>query len=303
VCETRNNLALEIFDQHSHETVVSLATFMGIKIKDTDLAEILDRSEQATRNQAITGFLRQDNSSLKMKAAADIIQLIEREKRHTGDSITARQAYFAGIEAKEVQKFAKSYERASILESLTSEEERGVFHKLTSYDQASHMTKTAYQACLEECTEKSSPHSQVTQIKPWETSKFSNYLSAVKHQDSLAHEIQKSYHHQVISKVAGILEISQKGLDVESHRHALRQMVQTFTSGDRTGAAHELLNWLEFDRHSDFKHTFKVLREHDLWPKDVQRALEEFQRKKRDLRQEVRSIGKQPVRVMTKSCV
>jgi len=64
-------------------------------------------------------------------------------------------------------------------------------------------------------------------------------------------------------------------------------------------AGQELQNWLEFDRHSDHKHTFKVLREQDIWPRNIQESLQQFFEKKREWRQDEHRSVKDAARTKT----
>jgi hypothetical protein len=290
-CDIRNETAVQIFNQHNHEDVLQLADVMGIKFKEVELEGIFARCEQATRKTYIQDYLAAgDDKDKKGQAAVDLLKLVDFErksdKQNGSVSVTATQAYYAGIDLKALQATAFEHKRESYLRSLTNEgagnesasEEVKIFYALQDYEEASRAAKKAYVACLEEAKTKA--------VKPWETTMFKDYLTLINKQDGIAHDLLATTDTRVLSKVAQGMAISLKGLDVEAHRHSLRGTLQTFTEGDRTNvpmAAHELLNWLEFDRHADFKHTFKVLREQDLFPKDIKASLAEFHEKKRAL--------------------
>ena len=286
-CNSRNDIALEVFDQRDQNQVISMAEAMGMRFKETELQEIFSRCEQATRTNNIISYQKGKDAEAKGQAAATLNQMIKFERKNNGGvSITAQQAFHSGIDFKELQATAFEYGRAGVLASLSTKKERDLFHTLESYEQLSHTVKTAYKECIDESKEKST---KSLEVKPWETEKFKEYISLVSIQDEKAYEIIKGHDAGSINRIAKEMGISPKKLDVEAHRHSLRQTVQTFTEGDRTNvpmAAREVLNWLEFDRHSDHKHTFKVLREQGLWPNDIQKGLQQFFEKKREWRQE-----------------
>ncbi len=286
-CNSRNEIALEVFDQRDHNQVISMAEAMGMRFKETELQEIFSRCEQATRTNNIISYQKGKDAEAKGQAAAILNQMIKFERKNNGGvSITAQQAFPSGIDFKELQATAFEYGRAGVLASLSTKKERDLFHTLESYEQLSHTVKIAYKECIDESKEKST---KSLEVKPWETEKFKEYISLVRIQDEKAYELIKGHDVGSINRIAKEMGIFPKKLDVEAHRHSLRQTVQTFTEGDRTNvpmAAREVLNWLEFDRHSDHKHTFKVLREQDLWPKDIQEGLQKFFEKKRECRHE-----------------
>ncbi|MEI8295932.1 MAG: DUF6371 domain-containing protein, partial [Alphaproteobacteria bacterium] len=283
-CDARNQTALKVFNQRNHDDVLKLADAMGIKFKEVELEGIFVRCEQATRNAHIQEYLTSEDKDKKGQAAVDLLKLIDFERNYDKQqgniSVTARQAYYAGVDLKTLQATAFKHQREKHLQSLTAEEVK-IFHALQDYEEVSGTAKKTYVACLEEAKTKA--------CKPWETITFKDYLTLVTKQDLHAHKLLKESDTSVLSKVAQGMAISLKGLDVEAHRHSLRDVLQTFTEGDHTNvplAAYEILNWLEFDRHADFKHTFKVLREQNLFPKDIKASLEEFHDKKRVLRHE-----------------
>jgi hypothetical protein len=298
-CHSRNNLALEIFDQRDHAQVIAMAEAMGIRFKDVELDEIFSRCEQATRTRNIISYQNAKDPETKGQAAVAIKQMIEVEgrlpvegcpsfeKRDKGvSSKTAQQAYHAGIDFKELQIIAFDYGRSCVLKGLSSEKEIDIYHALEAYESALRPANRAYKGCIDESKTKTTKD---LEVKPWETGKFKEYISLVILQDEKAYELIKGYDVGSISKVAKEMGISVKKLDVEAHRHSLRQSLQTFTDGDRTNvpmAAYELLNWLDFDRHSDHKHTFKVLREQDFWPSNIENGLQQFFEKKRAWRHE-----------------
>jgi len=286
-CNARNDIALEVFDQRDHNEVLSMAEAMSMRFKETELQEIFSRCEQATRTNNIISYLKAEDVEAKGKAAASIRQMIEFERRDASSpSKTAQQAYHSGIDFKELQKTAFEYGRASLLKGLSSEKEVRIYHALEAYENAFRPANRVFKDCIEESKEKTTP---ALMVKPWETEKYKEYLSLVAIQDEKAYELVKGNDLTSINNIAKEMGISPKRLDVEAHRHSLRQTLQTYLEGDRTNvpmAAREVLNWLEFDRHSDHKHTFKVLREQDLWPNDIQKGLQEFFEKKREWRQE-----------------
>jgi len=286
-CHSRNDLTLEIFDQRDHNQVIAMAEAMGIKFKDVDLIEIFSRCEQAARTRHILSYQNAQDPEIKGQAAIAIRQMIEFERREKGvPSKTAQQAYHSGIDFKELQATAFSYGRSCVLKGLSSEKEIDVYHALEAYENALRPANKAYKGCIDESKEKTT---KGLDVKPWETEKFKEYISLVTIQDEKAYELIKGYDSGTVTKVAKQMGISPKKLDVEAHRHSLRQNLQIFMDGDRTNvpmAAQELLNWLEFDRHSDHKHTFKVLREQDIWPNDIQEGLQQFFEKKRGWRHE-----------------
>ncbi len=291
-CDSRNELTLEIFDQRDHNQVIGMAEAMGIRFKDVELEEIFSRCEQVTRTnnilsyQSANGPQGQDPET-KGKAAVALRQMINFERRDSSSpSPTARQAFYAGIDFKEMQTIAFQYGRSCVLKGLSSQEEIGIYHALEAYENALRPASRAYKECIEESKEKTTKD---LEVKPWETEKFKEYISLVTIQDEKAYELIKQYDAPTVTKVAQQMGISPKKLDVEAHRHSLRQTLQTFMEGDAKNgpmAGQELLNWLEFDRHSDHKHTFKVLREQDLWPKDIFESLQGFIEKKREWRYE-----------------
>lgn len=286
-CNSRNDIALEIFDQRDHNEVLSMVEAMGMRFKETELQEIFSRCEQATRKNNIISYNTTTDAEAKGKAAFTLRQMIEFERREAGSpSKTAQQAYHAGINLKELQQTALVYGRAEVKQHLTTRQDIELFHTLTTYEKSSLEVNKSYKECLEESKQRSTSS---LEIKPWKTEKYKKYISLVAVQDEQASQLIKGHGQGSVSKIAKEMGISVKKLDVESHRHSLRQTLQTFVDGDRTNvplAAKEILNWLEFDRHSDHKHTFKVLREQDLWPKDLQKALDGFFEKRRELRHE-----------------
>ena len=286
-CHSRNDLTLEIFDQRDHGQVLAMAESMGIRFKDVDLVEIFSRCEQATRTRHILSYQNAEDPETKGEAAIAIRQMIELERREKGSaSKTAQQAYHSGIDFKELQITAFNYGRSCVLKGLSSEKEVEIYHCLEAYENALRPANRAYKECIEESQAKTT---NGLEVKPWETDKFKEYISLVTIQDEKAHELIKGHDAHTVIKIAKQMGISPKKLDVEAHRHSLRQTLQTFTEGDRTNvpmAAKEVLHWLEFDRHSDYKHTFKVLREQDLWPNDIQEGLQHYFEKKRVWRQE-----------------
>lgn len=298
VCNSRNDIALEVFDQRDHNQVLAMAEAMGMRFKETELQEIFSRCEQATRTNNIISYLKAEDPEAKGKAAVTIRQMIEFERRESGSaSKTAQQAYHSGIDFKELQATAFDYGRSCILKGLSSEKEIQLYHSLEAYENAFRPANRAYKDCIDESKAKTTT---TLEVKPWETEKYKEYISLVAVQDEKAHQLIKGHDAGSINKIAKEMGISPKKLDVEAHRHSLRQMLQTFTEGDRTNvpmAAREVLNWLEFDRHSEHKHTFKVLREQDLWPDDVQKGLQQFFEKKREWRQEAQHELKDAAKV------
>ena len=264
-----------------------MAEGMGIRVKDIDLIEIFSRCEQATRTDNIISYLKGEDPETKGKAAAAVQQMIQFERREaTSPSKTAQQAYYSGIDFKELQISAFEYERSSVLKKLSSEKEIEVYHCLEAYENALKPATRAYKECIDESKEKTT---KILAVKPWETEKFKEYISLVTVQDEKAYDLIKGYDAPTVTKIARQMGIACKKLDVEAHRHSLRQTIQTYREGDHTNvpmAAYELLNWLNFDRHSDHKHTFKILKEQDLWPKDIQDGLQKFIEKKREWRHE-----------------
>lgn len=299
-CLARNDLALGIFDQRDYNQVLSMAEAMGIQFKDVELSEIFSRGTQAERSRRIAAYLKDETPESKGQAAIALRQMICLEKRQKEDvSPTARQVFYAGIDFKDMQTTAFEYERSRILKGLGSEKEIRVYRALGSYENAYGLTNRAYQECLEVAQEKTKPDKRV---KPWRTDKFKEYISLVTLQDEQAYRLINEYDANTVIKIAQQMGISVKKLDVEAHRHSLRQTLQTFIDGDRTNvpmAASEVLNWLEFDRHSDHKHTFKVLREQDLWPKDIQESLQDYFAKKRQWRREEKRGVKDAARAIT----
>ena len=299
-CHTRNDLALEIFDQRDHGQVLAMAEAMGIRFKDVELEEIFSRCEQATRTNHIISYLKAEDSETKGKAAVAIRQMIEFERREANSpSKTAQQAYHSGIDFKELQTTAFEYGRAVVLATLSTEAERVLFHTLVSYEQSSRTVNLTYKECINESKEKTTKD---LEVKPWKTEKFKDYISLVTIQDEKAYELIKGYDASSINRIAKEMGISPKKLDVEAHRHSLRQTLHTFINGDRTNvpmAGQELQNWLDFDRHSDHNYTFKVLREQDIWPRNIQESLQEFFEKKREWRQEEHRSVKDAARTKT----
>ncbi|MGV8948897.1 MAG: AAA family ATPase [Candidatus Paracaedibacter sp.] len=295
-CNSRNDVALEVFDQRDHNEVLSMAKAMGMRFKETELQEIFSRCEQATRTNNIISYNTTSDEETKGKAAVALRQMIEFEKRETGTpSKTAQQAFHSGIDFKELQNAAFDYGRLCLLKGLSSEKEVQLYHSLQAYENAYRPANKAFKDCIEESKEKTTKD---LEIKPWETEKYKEYLSFASVQDEKAYQLVKGHDLASINKIAKEMGISPKKLDVEAHRHSLRQTLQTFVDGDRTNvplAAKEVLSWLDFDRHSDHKQTFKILREQDLWPKDIQKALDGFFEKKRELRheehRELKNIG------------
>lgn len=295
-CHARNDIALEIFEQRDHGQVLSMAEAMGMRFKDVELEEIFARCEQANRTRNIISYQNAKDPNVKGQAALAIRQMITVEGRRPFErkekgvlSKTAQQAFHAGIDFKELQATALMYGRVVFLAGLSDQKERELFHTLELYEQSSHAVKQAYRECIEESNERSTSS---LAVKPWETEKFKEYIGLVTIQDEKAFQLVKGYDLSSINRIAKEMGISVKAIDVEAHRHALRQTLQTYLEGDRTNvpmAAKEVLNWLEFDRHSDHKHTFKVLREQDLWPKDIQASLQEFFEKKRKWRHEAKN--------------
>ena len=286
-CHSRNDIALEVFDQRDHNQVLAMAEAMGMRFKETELQEIFSRCEQATRTNNIISYHTTSDPEAKGKAAVALKQMIEFERREADSpSKTAQQVYHAGINFKELQKTALVYGRAEVEQHLTTRQDIELFHTLTTYEKTSLEVNKSYKECLEESKQRSTSS---LDIKPWETEKYRAYISLVAVQDEKAYQLVKEHDLASINKIAKEMGICVKKLDVEAHRHSLRQTLQTFVDGDRTNvplAAKEMLNWLEFDRHSDHKQTFKILREQDLWPKDIQKALDGFFEKKRELRHE-----------------
>jgi ATP-dependent exoDNAse (exonuclease V) alpha subunit len=320
-CHARNETALEIFEQRNHEDILKLSNAVGIKFKEVELAEIFARCAQAERTRCIEGYLAAEGREQKGQAAVALLKLIELERQESRrihlnqdrskdagtsttteelspdivgqkgsqrssyrvESLTATQIYYAGIDLKDVQATAFTWRREQILASLTGEADIKIFHSLTTYETTTHQAKKAYVACLAEAKEKG--------IKPWETGVFSQYLGFVGQSDQLAHTLLKSYPNDNVIRIASQMAILLKGLDVEAHRHTLRETLQTFRDGDRTNvpmAATELFHWLDFDKDSGFKRTFKVLREKDVCPQDLQDSLQAFHALKRALKREGR---------------
>jgi hypothetical protein len=301
-CEARNAIALKVFDQRDQSRVLSLAEAMGMRFKDVELEEIFSRCEQATRTRHITAYLKAETPEAKGKTAIAIRQMIAFERTQgtrTGSnakpqkpSVTAQQAFHSGIDFKELQATAFAYGRACALKTLSTPEETRIFHTLELYEQTCRASNKMYGECIEESKARTTKD---LAVKPWETDKFKDYISLVTVRDEQAYQLIKEHPASSLEKVAKEMGISIKSVDVDAHRHSLRKTLQTFTEGDRTNvpmAAYELLNWLEFDRHGDHKHTFKVLREQDLWPKNIQEGLQEFFEKKRELRHETRRDSK-----------
>jgi hypothetical protein len=309
-CESRNDNALEIFDQRDHSQVISMAEAMGMRFKDVELEEIFLRCEQATRTRHINAYLKADTSAFetpesKGEAAVAIRQMIAFERSQVKDtttgkasvesrppiakrSVTAQQVFHSGIDFKELQTIAFDYGRSCALKNLSTPQEIKLFHTLELYEQSSRAAGKMYGECIEEGKARTTKE---LEVKPWETEKFKDYISLVTVQDEQAYQLIKEHPAASLDKVAKEMGISVKGVDVNAHRHSLRQTLQTFIDGDRTNvpmAAQDILHWLDFDRHSDYKHTFKALREQDLWPNDIQGALEEFFDKKREWRHEAR---------------
>jgi ATP-dependent exoDNAse (exonuclease V) alpha subunit len=319
-CESRNDNALEIFDQRDHSQVISMAEAMGIRFKDVELEEILSRCEQATRTRHINAYLKGETPESKGEAAVALRQMIAFERNQNNDdtrvkmpaksthapdarvadtcvakpSVTAQQVFHSGIDFRELQATAFAHGRACALKNLSTSQEIKLFHTLELYEQTSRATNKMYGECIEESKVRTTggrPSTNELTVKPWETEKFKDYISLVTVQDEQAHQLVKEHPASSLNKVAKEMGISTKGLDVNAHRHSLRQTLQTFIEGDRTNvpmAANEIMNWLEFDRHSDHKHTFKVLREQNLWPNNIQEGLQQFFEKKRVWRQEAR---------------
>jgi ATP-dependent exoDNAse (exonuclease V) alpha subunit len=296
-CVSRNDLALEIFDQRDHGQVLAMAESMGMKFKEVELQEIFSRCEQATRTRHIISYQKAEDLETKGQAAVAITQLIAFERKEgQGASITAQQAYHAGINFKELQETTFAYGRMYALKSLSTEHEINLFHTLEDYEKAARAAKGMYKVCIEESKARTTKE---VEVKPWETDKFREYIFLVTIQDEHAHQLIKGFDTASLTKIAKEMGISCKNIDVDAHRHVLRQTLQTFMDDSPTKvamAAGELLNWLEFDHHSDYKHTFKILREKDLWPKDIQKSLEEFYDKKRTLRHETQRNIKQSAR-------
>jgi len=286
--ESRNQIAIKVFDQRDYTQVVDMADKMGIRFKDVELEEIFSRCEQATRTRHIEAYLQAETPETKGEAAIALRQMIAFEKRNKNAiSKTAQQAFHSGIDFKELQTTAFDYGRASILKGLSSAKDVKIYHALEAYESAARPANRTFVACLDEGKEKG--------IKPWETKTFKEYLAKVTVQDEKAHQLIKGYDAPSVAKIATEMGISVKKLDVKAHRHSLRKNLQTFKEGDRANvpqAAQELLHWIEFDRLSDHKHTFKVLREQNLWPKDLETSLREFSLKKRELRHESERASK-----------
>jgi len=305
-CHARNEIALEIFEERDHDQVLAMAEAMGMRFKDVELEEIFSRCEQANRTRNIISYQNAKDPNVKGQAALAIRQMItvegrlpvedarakgrrpfeRREKRVP--SKTAQQAFHAGIDFKELQATALMYGRAVFFAGLSDKMERNLFHTLELYEQSCHAVKKVYRECIEESKDRSTSS---LAVKPWETEKFKEYIALVKVQDETSHQLIKGYDLSSINRIAKEMGISVQAIDVAAHRHGLRETLQTYLEGDRTNvpmAAKEVLNWLEFDRHSDHKHTFKVLREQDLWPKDIQASLQEFFDKKRKWRHEAK---------------
>ena len=301
-CDSRNDIALEVFDQRDHGQVLAMAEAMGMRFKETEIQEIFSRCEQATRTNNIISYLKADDPEAKGKAAVAIRQMIEFERMEASSpSKTAQQAFHSGIDFKELQTTAFEYGRSCILKGLSSDKEIQLYHSLEAYENALRPANSTYKECIDESKEKTT---NGLEVKPWETEKFKEYISLVAVQDEKAHQIIKGHDAGSINKIAKEMGISPKKLDVEAHRHSLRQTLQTFTEGDRTNvpmAAREVLNWLEFDRHSDHKHTFKVLREKDLWPKDIFESLQDFIGKKREWRHEEQRSVKDAAKTATQA--
>src|SRR5690606_22857702 len=79
-CHSRNDIALEVFDQRDHNQVLAMAEAMGMRFKETELQEIFSRCEQATRTNNIISY-QKGTAEEKGKAAASIRQMIEFERR------------------------------------------------------------------------------------------------------------------------------------------------------------------------------------------------------------------------------
>lgn len=300
-CVSRNDLALEIFDQRDHGQVLAMAESMGMKFKEVELQEIFSRCEQATRTRHIISYQKVEDLEAKGQAAVVIAQLIAFERKEgQGASITAQQAHYAGIDFKELQETTVVYKRSCVLKDLTTNKEINLFHTLEDYEKAALAAKDIYRECIEESKARTTKE---VEVKPWETEKFKDYISLVTIQDEHAHQLIKGFDATSLTKIAKEMWISCKSIDVDAHKHALRQTLQTFMDDGSTKvamAASELLNWLEFDHHSDYKHTFKILREKDLWPQDVQKSFDEFFDKKRSVRHETQRNIKQSARADSK---
>ncbi|MFN9001703.1 MAG: AAA family ATPase [Holosporales bacterium] len=230
------------------------------------------QAERGEKLDLIEKYSGNNNGVVQGKAAFDLVEILKHEQKE-GSKSTVRELLQAGINLKKLAADANLFKRQQLMASLEDERAQKNYRLLDQYQQLKETANAHYRLCAEDSEEKN--------IKPWESDYFKAFSAISRDRDAVAAAII-SEPFEEMNSLGARMEVSLDKVDIEAHRHDLRQKSDLFLGGmgaKSAQAALELQEWLHVDRDMGSKHTIRIMHEMQYLPKDVIDHLMSFEKR------------------------
>lgn len=237
-------------------------------------AKLFDQGERGHRALCIEQYTTSNSLLAKSMAACELVEHWQDDQK-VGAKTTIRDLLQAGINLRELQANAHTFARQQLIASLDNSQDQSSYRLLDQYEQLKETAKAHYKLCREDSADK--------EIKPWDSAYYQAFTEVSRDRDAVAAEILSKPSQEMIL-MGEKLGVSLQSIDVEAHRHMLRQTSELFLKSlgtESVAAAQELKEWLDFDRDSGHKHTFGIIREMQYQVSDIGSHLRQVETNRR----------------------